>query len=78
MKKITTMLLMLVAATALLRAQTQVMNPVLWSDVPDPDVICVGQDYYMVSTTCHMSPGAPIMRSRDMKYWEIKNGISRP
>jgi len=71
MKKTTTMLLMLVAATALLRAQTQVMNPVLWSDVPDPDVICVGEDYYMVSTTCHMSPGAPIMRSRDMKHWEI-------
>ena len=33
-------------------------NPVLWADVPDPDVIRVGDDYYMVSTTMHLMPGA--------------------
>lgn len=48
-----------------------VTNPLLYADVPDPDVICVGKDYYMVSTTMHMSPGAPIMHSRDMKHWQI-------
>lgn len=48
-----------------------VTNPLLYADVPDPDVICVGKDYYMVSTTAHMSPGAPIMHSRDMKHWQI-------
>lgn len=45
-------------------------NPLLYSDVPDPDVICVGKDYYMISTSMHMSPGAPIMHSRDMKHWQ--------
>ena len=30
-------------------------NPVLWADVPDPDVIRVGDDYYMVSTTMHLT-----------------------
>ena len=47
-----------------------VTNPLLYSDVPDPDVICVGKDYYMISTSMHMSPGAPIMHSRDMKHWQ--------
>lgn len=46
-------------------------NPVLWADVPDPDVIRVGEDFYMVSTTMHLMPGAPIMRSKDLVNWEI-------
>lgn len=46
-------------------------NPVIYSDVPDVDVIRVGEDYYMVSTTAHMSPGAPIMHSRDLVNWNI-------
>ena len=48
-------------------------NPVLWADVPDPDVIRVGDDYYMVSTTMHLMPGAPVMHSRDLVNWEIIN-----
>ena len=46
-------------------------NPVLFADVPDMDVVRVGSDYYMVSTTMHLMPGAPIMRSKDMVNWEI-------
>lgn len=46
-------------------------NPVLWADVPDPDVISVGDDFYMVSTTMHLMPGCPIMHSRDLKNWEV-------
>ncbi len=45
-------------------------NPMLWADVPDPDVIRVGDTYYMVSTTMHLMPGAPIMQSKDLKNWE--------
>ena len=37
-------------------------NPVINADVPDPDVIRVGDDFYMVSTTMHLMPGAPIMK----------------
>ncbi|MBR5148321.1 MAG: glycoside hydrolase 43 family protein [Bacteroidaceae bacterium] len=29
-----------------------------------------GTYYYMVSTTMHLMPGAPIMRSPDMQHWE--------
>nr|MBP7472691.1 glycoside hydrolase 43 family protein [Prevotella sp.] len=44
-------------------------NPVIWADVPDPDVIRVGDYYYMVSTTMHLMPGAPVMRSTDLVHW---------
>lgn len=46
-------------------------NPVIYADVPDIDVIRVGSDYYMVSTTMHLMPGAPIMKSKDLVNWEI-------
>lgn len=46
-------------------------NPVLWADLPDPDVIRVGDYFYMVSTTMHLMPGAPIMRSKDLVNWEL-------
>jgi len=45
-------------------------NPMLWADVPDPDVIRVGDTFYMVTTTMHLMPGAPIMKSKDLKNWE--------
>ena len=44
-----------------------VQNPMLWADVPDPDVIRVGDYYYLVTTTMHLMPGGPIMRSKDWK-----------
>jgi len=47
-----------------------IKNPMLWADVPDPDVIRVGDTFYMVSTTMHLMPGAPIMSSKDLKNWE--------
>lgn len=55
--------------------------PLLRSDVPDVSVTRVPADendegrdiYYMVSTTMHLSPGAPIMKSYDLANWEIVN-----
>ena len=49
----------------------QVANPVIWSDVPDPDIIRVGDTYYMVSTTMFFDPGVPVMKSKDLVSWEI-------
>lgn len=46
-------------------------NPIIWADVPDISVIRVGHDYYMSSTTMHMSPGLPIMKSSDLVHWKI-------
>ena len=46
-------------------------NPLTGMDYPDPDVIRVGDTYYMVSTTMHFFPGAGILRSHDLIHWEI-------
>lgn len=65
------LLLLAVSAQAQnLPVQSPIENPMLWADVPDPDVIRVGDTFYMVSTTMHLMPGAPIMRSRDLKNWQ--------
>ncbi|MCF7668969.1 MAG: glycoside hydrolase 43 family protein [Verrucomicrobia bacterium] len=48
-------------------------NPVIWADVPDMSMIRVGDTYYMSSTTMHMSPGVPIMKSKDLVNWQLVN-----
>ena len=54
--------------------ETSVMtNPVIFADVPDLDIIRVGDTYYMVSTTMHFAPGCGIMKSKDLVNWEIVN-----
>jgi len=61
------------AATALHAAQPpdRAANPVLYADVPDMAMIRVSDRYYMSSTTMHLSPGLPIMKSKDLVNWEI-------
>lgn len=46
-------------------------NPILHADVPDIAVIRVGDTYYMSSTTMHLSPGLPIMKSSDLVNWQL-------
>ncbi|GAA4841663.1 hypothetical protein GCM10023221_19420 [Luteimicrobium xylanilyticum] len=46
-------------------------NPVMFADVPDPDVTFDGTYYYMVSTTMYYAPSVPIMRSTDLVHWSI-------
>lgn len=46
------------------------INPIIRLDYPDPDVIRVGEVYYMVSTTMHFMPGCEILRSYDLVHWE--------
>lgn len=50
-------------------------NPVIFADVPDIDIIRVDDAFYMVSTTMHLSPGCPVMRSYDLVNWEIVNYV---
>ncbi|WP_442795668.1 family 43 glycosylhydrolase [Pelobium manganitolerans] len=45
-------------------------NPLIHADFPDPDVIRVGDVYYMVSTTMQIFPGATILKSYDLVNWE--------
>jgi beta-xylosidase len=54
------------------QAQTA-KNPIIFADVPDLSMIRVGDTYYMSSTTMHMSPGLPIMKSKDLVNWQLIN-----
>ena len=46
------------------------INPILNGDFPDPDVVRVGDTYYMVSTSYHIFPGCTLMKSKDLVNWE--------
>ncbi|HET7536009.1 MAG TPA: glycoside hydrolase 43 family protein [Candidatus Didemnitutus sp.] len=46
-------------------------NPLFYDEFSDPDVIRVGDDYYLTGTTMHAMPGLPILRSRDLVNWEF-------
>jgi hypothetical protein len=73
---VTMPLLCLVAAMTIFSSAPAVLaqearNPIIWADVPDVAMIRVGDTYYMSSTTMHMSPGVPIMKSKDLVNWEL-------
>ncbi len=66
------LLLIMAACHAPAGAQVkQVQNPIIFADVPDMSIIRVGNNYYMSSTTMHMTPGVPIMKSTDLVNWKL-------
>ena len=74
MKKISLLLLSLLVILPLITVSAQPetgRNPIIFADVPDVSMIRVGDTYYMSSTTMHMNPGVPVMRSKDLTNWEI-------
>src|SRR6187431_2840135 len=53
-------------------------NPLIAADFPDPDVILVGDTYYMVTTTMFIFPGVTILKSYDLVNWEYcSNAVPR-
>jgi beta-xylosidase len=71
MKKI--LLAFMVLAALFNEASAQAKNPIIYADVPDMSMVRVGGTYYMSSTTMHMSPGVPIMSSKDLVNWKLIN-----
>jgi beta-xylosidase len=50
-------------------------NPVLYADYSDPDVIRVGNNYYMVASSFTCQPGIPVLHSKDLVNWKIINYV---
>lgn len=48
-------------------------NPILHSDFSDPDVVKVGDTFYMTASSFNSVPGLPILESKDLVNWELKN-----
>jgi len=57
------------------RNSTKYTNPVIWADVPDLSITRSGRDFYLISTTMHLMPGAPVMKSKDLVHWEIASYV---
>src|SRR5690606_2198428 len=46
-------------------------NPLFYDEFSDPDLIRVGDDFYLTGTTMHSMPGLPILHSKDLVNWKI-------
>lgn len=46
-------------------------NPLFYDEFSDPDLIRVGDDYYLTGTTMHAMPGLPVLHSRDLVNWRL-------
>ena len=69
---------LLLSGTVAIAQQTTLVNPILTGFYPDPSVVQVGTDYYLVNSTFSYFPGIPIFHSKDLKNWkQIGNVISR-
>ena len=48
-------------------------NPIIYADYSDPDVVRVGDDYFMTASSFNAIPGLPILHSKDMVNWKLIN-----
>lgn len=46
-------------------------NPLFYDEFSDPDLIRVGDDFYLTGTTMHSMPGLPVLHSRDLVNWDF-------
>lgn len=57
----------------------QYRNPILSGYYPDPSVLRVDDDYYLINSSFTNFPGLPLFHSRDLSTWtQITNVITRP
>ncbi|WP_116788278.1 glycoside hydrolase family 43 protein [Flavobacterium psychrotrophum] len=54
---------------------TPYTNPLIWADVPDLSITRNGDDFFLISTTMHLMPGAPVMKSKDLVHWETASYV---
>jgi xylan 1,4-beta-xylosidase len=58
---------------------TTITNPILAGFYPDPSIVKVDDNYYLINSTFSYFPGLPVFHSKDLKNWkQIGNVISRP
>lgn len=58
---------------------TQYRNPIVAGYHPDPSIVRVADDYYLIHSSFSHFPGIPVFHSRDLVHWtQIGNAIDRP
>ena len=53
------------------KCEDMYQNPILTGMHPDPSIICVGDDFYMVNSSFIFFPCIPISHSKDLIHWEV-------
>ncbi|WP_147613461.1 glycoside hydrolase family 43 protein [Treponema pectinovorum] len=48
-------------------------NPIILCDYSDPDVIRVGEDFFLVASSFNFTPGLPILTSKNLVDWKLVN-----
>lgn len=83
MKKITLFLFLLISAQKMMaqswtadNGNGTFTNPLFYDEFTDPDLIRVGENYYMVASSMHSMPGLPILKSKDLVNWEFLSYVS--
>ena len=79
MKKLIVTALVIILIASLLHAQSWTAdngngtytNPLFYDEFSDPDMIRVGDDFYLTGTTMHSMPGLPVLHSKDLVNWEL-------
>ena len=61
--------------TSAQKSSTPCTNPVMWTDMPDMSICRSDSNFYLISTTMHLMPGAPVMKSKDLVHWEIASYV---
>ncbi|MGN0807791.1 MAG: family 43 glycosylhydrolase [Candidatus Coproplasma sp.] len=56
-------------------SQLTYKNPVIFADYSDPDVIRVGEYFYLISSSFNFVPGVPVLRSKNLVEWELVNYV---
>jgi len=51
--------------------QAQFSNPIITGFAPDPSIVRVADDFYLVNSTFEYFPGIPIYQSKDLVNWEL-------
>ena len=80
MKKIITIYLLacFFCINAVVAQPITFVNPVLSGFYPDPGIVKVGTDYYLVNSTFSYFPGLPVFHSKDLKNWkQLGSAIDR-
>jgi xylan 1,4-beta-xylosidase len=78
-KKSIVIIVALLATNFSFSQSTTIQNPILTGFYPDPSIVKVGVDYYLINSTFSYFPGIPVFHSKDLKNWkQIGNVIDRP
>ena len=69
-------LLSLILISFLLISTSQkLINPIIPGFHPDPSIVRVGNDYYIVNSSFHYFPGVPLYHSTDLINWELIGNV---